>query len=428
MEQVAEKIPNQAYTIFCSAFRYHEKNSRTAEPECLIPWQAHVFQDNKPNTSYDDLSAIKSKELAADFRDYFYASFADCLMGKSFSLPGSLLPAYTCPVKQNLTARSHELEVSYADYFLFPNNIGIVAFKVVFDQKSFDDITLLINTIRSMDHSEMLFSRKNLPFVVEEALMNGNKFKSFTVIEHDLDFSPDYTSDQLLFDLATCSPVGAAVGKGKLPVLQPSQQYFDEIIQNNKISVFENWSALALFDTFTVLHKGSLYNYNWETKYFRFIYVLTLYTKNYLIELNRIFHDPADHNVYENDFYTFDRNFNFDQISYNFLPQFIYEQIRKSLNLDKESEKLKTAIDRDTAVKDKIHKAREEESEKRINTALLIVAFLAIVSAVWDGSEWAASVFGVERSMLYSALSGAFMVIIVITIVVLLRRKYGKAK
>ncbi len=428
MDQVAETIPKQAYTIFCSAFRYNEKNSRTAEPECLMPWQAHVFRDNQPNTRYDDISALKSKELEADFRDYFYGSFTDCLLGKSFKLPESLLPAYTCPVKQILATCSHEMEVSYIDYYLFPNNIGIVAFKVNYQQKSFDDISFLINKIRSLDHSDMLFARKNLPFIVEEALMNGNKFKSFTVIEHDLNFSSNYSADQLLFDMATCSPVGAAAGKGKVPLLQPSEQYFNETITNNKISVFENWSALALFDTFTVLHKGSVYNYNWETKYFRFIYVLTLYAKNYLIELNRVFHDPLDNNLYENDFYTFDRDFNFDQISYNFLPQYIYEQIRKSLNLDKESEKLKIAIDRDTAVKDKIHKAREEENEKRINTALLIVAFLAIVSAVWDGSEWAASVFGLERSLLYSALSSAFMVVIVVTIIILLRRKYGKAK
>jgi len=416
--------PKQVYTIFCSAFKYKSTQKKSSNASKLIPWQAHAFQDNQPNHAYNDETAKKTSQLENDFHNYFYESFADCLQGKSFDLPANLQPAYTLPLNHNTEKRSHKINISYADYFLFPHNIGIVAFKVEYHENiTFDDLTLLIHTIRSEDHSWLLFPGEEMPFDVEDPLLNGNKYKAFTVAEHDLEFDEDYSSDHLLFDIGTCSPIGASIGKGKNPSLKPTPGYFQQILEENKIAVFDNWSALALFDTFTVLHKGSLYNYNWETKYFRFLYVITLYVKNYLIELNKVFHDPKDDDSLENEFYNFDRDFNFDQISYNFLPQVIYEKTRFSQHLDREIEKLKIAIDRDTAIKEKIRNEQEAESEKRINTALLIVAFLAVVSAVWDGSEWAATVINFERNQNYSIYSVAFMVVVIFVIIILLLKK-----
>lgn len=430
MDDQTLRKPKQVYTIFCSAFKYKPRRAKTfpSKESKLIPWQAHVFQDNQPNTRYDAETAEKTAQLEKDFHDYFYTSFADCLQGKSFTLP-DLKPAYTLPLNQTVEKKSHKINISYADYFLFPHNIGIVAFKVQYPENiTFDDLTMLIHTMRSEDQTSWLFPQEEIPFALEDPLLNGNKYKAFTVAEHDLMFDKHYTSDHLLFDIATCSPIGASVGKGKVPSLKPAPEYFQQIVEENKIAVFDNWSALALFDTFTILHKGSLYNYNWETKYFRFLYVITLFVKNYLIELNKVFHDPKDENSLENEFYNFDRDFNFDQISYNFLPQVIYEKIRFSLHLDREIEKLQLAIDRDTAIKEKIRNEQEAQSEKRINTALLIVAFLAVVSAVWDGSEWAATVINVERNQNYSIYSVAFMVAVIFAIVILLLKKNATRK
>ncbi|MFW6351759.1 MAG: hypothetical protein ACOC2E_05195, partial [Bacteroidota bacterium] len=103
-------------------------------------------------------------------------------------------------------------------------------------------------------------------------------------------------------------------------------------------------------------------------------------------------------------------------------------KIRFSQHLDREIEKLKIAIDRDTAIKDKIRGEQEAESEKRINTALLIVAFLAVVSAVWDGSEWAATVINFERNQNYSIYSVAFMVVVIFAIIILLLKKNATRK
>lgn len=427
MAEPSSLKPKEVYTIFCSPFRY-EPLSGTHTTNDLIPWQAHTFQDNTENTDYNEETQRKSEQLHQDYQDYFYPAFAECVLGQSSSLPRNLLPSYTKPLNKSLPCSNYEVLIKYADYFIYPHNIGIAAFKVCYPEDiSFDDLTNLINKLRSMDFEQLLFQPNTLPFKVTDPLINGNKLKSFTIAEHDLDFTGDYSSDHLLFDIATCSPVGSAAGKGKIPSLKPSKEYYNQLINENKISIFENWSALALFDTFTLLHKGSIYNYNWETKYFRFLYVNTLFIKNYLIELNNIFHDQGDDNVLEEEFYNFDRDFNFDQISFNFLPQIIYEKIRHSQNLDQEITKLQTAIDRDTAIKEKHHNKKAEENEKRINTALLIVAFLAVVSAVWDGSEWAATVIGIERSENYSLFSGIFMIVVIISIsIILLAKKNGR--
>lgn len=423
VEEISTSVPLQAYTIFCNAFRYQPVSGKSSRRDGLIPWQAHTFRDNQPNLHYNDETGVKSQNLHEDFNDYFYSSFANCLLGKTDSHPEELKQAYTLPLSQSITVGEHHLEIDYADFFLFPHGIGIVAFRIRFMEKTFDDISFLINAVRNNRLEQQIFSNPCLPFDVTEPLLNGNKQKAFTVIEHDFTFSGKYTRDHLLFDMATCSPVGSSIGEGKIPSLRPDTSYFESLHQENRVAVFDNWSALALFDTFTVLHKGSVYNYNWETKYFRFIYVSALFAKNYLIELNKRFHDPADHSTLDEEFYKFDRDFNFDQISHNFLPQVIYDKIRHSLNLELELEKLKKAIDRDAALKEKKRKHQEESNERRIKNALLVVAFLAVFSAVYDGSEWASAVLGGNRDIYYNTFSFLFFLGVILGVIYMLKKK-----
>ena len=67
-----------------------------------------------------------------------------------------------------------------------------------------------------------------------------------------------------------------------------SPSYLEEVLHKSKISFYNNWSALSLMDTFTILSfkaPGWLLN-NWTDTYFRLIYIHSLFLKFYLFRLN----------------------------------------------------------------------------------------------------------------------------------------------
>ena len=70
-----------------------------------------------------------------------------------------------------------------------------------------------------------------------------------------------------------------------------SPEYFGRIMGNNRISIYNNWKALALFDTFTMLGHDvpDWLRQNWIDNYFNMIYVSLLFNKLYLFRLNILF-------------------------------------------------------------------------------------------------------------------------------------------
>ncbi|MFN5373664.1 MAG: hypothetical protein ACK5A8_04925, partial [Flavobacteriia bacterium] len=80
---------------------------------------------------------------------------------------------------------------------------------------------------------------------------SGSKFKLFTVIdlpenENNIDI---VTRENLLYDLGSVAQIGTAGGNS---YLTPSDEYFKTLMKE-KIAVFNNYTILPLFDTFTVL-------------------------------------------------------------------------------------------------------------------------------------------------------------------------------
>jgi hypothetical protein len=75
------------------------------------------------------------------------------------------------------------------------------------------------------------------------------------------------------------------------------------------------------------------------------------------------------------EFETFLNNYNLSHISYNFLPNLIFHQHRKSLQIDEELEKFQERINR-------ISQAIQEEQQKRSNLLLGIVGAMTSISSV----------------------------------------------
>jgi hypothetical protein len=247
----------------------------------------------------------------------------------------------------------------------------------------------------------------------------GNKLKVFSMVEIDQDLSME-EEEMLLYDLGICAPVGSASGLD--PFFQPSEGYFNELIAENKISVFDNWSALALVDTFTGLfRKGVLDNFMWENGYFNLLYLQSLYVKNYLFKTNRaFFKEDADHQEVEDELFKFNKYYNLSHISYNFLPALIYKYIRKSQSIEEELQDLKEGIER-------WNQKAKEKRDKMINDVLTVIALLAVFSLVWDLSDWLSRLFSGGTGF-YMVTSGTLTSIVTIVLVLFLLRRNGRKK
>jgi hypothetical protein len=383
--------PLSAYAIFCGVIRTKKGClSEISEIPGLIPWQSHLFNDNSINNEYSDPSFSRSLKCIEELDEYYYPGFVKCLFpGKGAETVSDPARSYTYPLNTRHSFENKSVIINYIDLFFFPEDHLIYCFKCTYQDLTLEEIGDLNNLIRNKKINELEFVHSVIKSLACDDCLNiGNKLKMFFCLSHDFTFSPGYDSDHLLFDLATCSPIGTSVGEGKKPELKPSAEYYSTLMRNHRISVFDNWTAMSLFDTFTLIHRGPAYNYNWEFRYFRMLYVHSLFIKTFLAEASKKFYLHKMNENLEEEFYQFDHHYNFKQISYNFLPQIIYEKIRQGLNVEQEMNDIRIAIEKDHQKRQERREIEEAANEKKINYVLFIIALLTVIEAVYHGSEW----------------------------------------
>jgi hypothetical protein len=149
-----------------------------------------------------------------------------------------------------------------------------------------------------------------------------------------------------------------------------------------KIAVFNNYTILPLFDTFTALGEGYIttkdpkhllwMRLTWTQTYFR-IYLFNIFMKYNLFRYNL---EMGDDSVKVRDeFESFLNTYNIGHLSYNFLPNLIFQQHRKSLQIDEELEKFQDRIN-------KISQAIQEKAQKRSNNLLTFVGAMTSISGL----------------------------------------------
>lgn len=222
---------------------------------------------------------------------------------------------------------------------------------------------------RSFDGKEY----EGYPFLIE----NGNKLKIFHILSAT-DYPKDRSKlDSTLYEAGTLTRLGSYNGDD---FMSSSEDYFREVMCKSKISVFNNWRALALFDTFTIL-SGTMKDYlldNWEKQYFGMIYLYSVFSKFYLFRINTLFRrKDSNLTALKDEFLQYERKYSFPRISYNFLPLEIMEHLNESLDIPKDKSELHQMIMQE-------NQAREESSDKRMNSLLFFLTCLTIFSAVWD--------------------------------------------
>jgi hypothetical protein len=187
-----------------------------------------------------------------------------------------------------------------------------------------------------------------------------------------------YCRKELLFELGTNAPLGTI---SKKSFLAPSDQYYNQIMDENCFSAFRNYEMLALMDSFTVLGAGNYQklepeNYkpfnNWSKVYFA-LYIYNLYLRYSLFRFNANYlTDPVK---YRGQFEEFLNYYNLKHISFNFLPNIIFEKMRHALGVEDEIEQFEKRL-KNLAL------SIQEQQEKRQAFLLTIISVLSSLDAI----------------------------------------------
>ena len=289
-----------------------------------------------------------AEEQANFFKDYFYPDFRSLMFFKHNRIKNR---RFKKEINQEISLsdsrNTEEFLVKDVEVFLFGEDyIALFCISIQTEKNlEIETISTLLNLVRQFDtitennikwchwiENELLGGIKIRGRGVSVDEYSGSKFKLYTIIDLKKDIG-DTDRMKLLYDLGTSSPIGSS-GNIKTPFSPHPDYYFT--IMENKLSVFNNWEALSLLDTFTVIGHDILTDANkygtWNFTYFR-IYLFRVFFKYNLYRYNSImsFDDKIENlrTKYEE----FLNNFDTFPISYNFLPNELFQLIGKGLNV-----------------------------------------------------------------------------------------------
>lgn len=274
----------------------------------------------------------------------------------------------------------------------------------------------IINIYNALTHNN-LKPDGNLCQLIEP----GNKFKLFQAIFLAEPFVND-NIDYLLYDAGTLTKhIPNSLGIN-------SEDYFNRIMANHSISVFNDWKGLAILDTFTLLSidTPTWALDNWKKDYFGMIYIYQLFRKVFLYNVNLTYRKrTVEVEILEEQIDRFEQDYCFSSISYNFLPNLINNALEKSLATEQDNDQIYRMISKETA-------KREQRAEEKTNKFLTFLTCLAIFSAVYDFSSLVNESFDYshwfhDTTQGFRAVSSLLFIIIAVVYLIVIFR-YRKKK
>lgn len=396
------------------------------EEKARVDFQRKLLKENNYFEEYRPeilkVSDSFSLDPAEILKDQYYPEFRDIMFFKNNEnhellcrrFVSKQIKSVSLIQKKSGVINELPIIINQCEIFLFTDQISMFSLQIEINESNRNLIFLsdLINKCRSFDTdtNDMIGDKpkKWHQWISENYLQNeklrgekvkadeysGSKFKIMTVIDCD---DLNEKRDHLLYDLGTSSPLKSAAGEGDYV---PHKDYYS-LIMNNKVSYFNNWEALCLFDSLTVVGSGILdtpSNINtWNYSYFR-IYLFRLFFKYNLYRYNSDLHDNTI--KLRNKFERFLNNYNLSHISFNFLPNEIFNKIGEALHLDEELNTFQNRINR-------ISSAIQEEKQSRTNALLQFVSVLGglgSVKPVFDGLSLAQKYLGWSNWLFYTLL------------------------
>lgn len=252
----------------------------------------------------------------------------------------------------------------------------------------------------------------------ESLLESGNKFKIFRSVVVDSEVVGQKEFDKLLFSAGTMTMYD------ENDSMSFTQSYFESILSKGRLSVFRNWAALSILDTYTILafQPKEFMLKSWENDYFSKLYLYSLFRKFFLFRLNDRFRsDPSRIAGLKNELESFESEYSFPMLSYNFLPELVVKSMEAGLDIEEEKEKITVMVTREK-------ERKEAETGDKMNLFLGVISALTLFSAIWDFSCLMDGlfVFGETIGTVTGFRACTMLILGIICLIILLTRRFKK--
>ena len=356
-------------------------------------WEA-IKMINKGEHGYDDFCSIYYKshvDAMLEAENQQRPAFLQSVSHFVHKIQEKLQPVSITYVKEykdvtgkliNKTKKltNYHLNVRALHIYLFPLNTKLFAIEIDDSNSDLDELTeghfCLMNWIwegsQHFDESTKSDFKKILqPFrdylkdkTLSNLISGGNKMKIFQTIQ----VQSNFYNDETLYEIATNSPIGCVKGE---KWMTPSKEYYHTIMKENSVSAFKSWKGLALMDSFTILGKPDGFRQDiCNEVYFPLIYLRSFVEKHFCFSRNNNYRENKVKGNLSAEIAQMEKYYFYKNISYNFLPNLLYETMVKGMAIKEEREELSKQI--------------KEKNEKNSNLLRGAVSVFAIFSIVYD--------------------------------------------
>lgn len=392
------------FSIFCGVFLYeNKKNNDACQPWTTRLYSEKSFYSHVSKTYYQNYfnNILKpNSEKKSTENSFLHHDTLTSLLIKPF---GGELPLRE-PVR---------ISIPYFDCFLFSDGIGIFCFKVELAQgqtATYQTISQLLGYIRNPESLILSGGNQiNISQFIRQRLEEGytipdnwNQYlvqlKFYCIINDSSVKKIGEAENKTLFELSHTMPIGT-IQAGLND--KPTDSYYQEIMTSNSISIYDNWKAISLLDSFTRISCDYPDPYKtWELDYFH-IYIHCLYSKFQLYYFNSQLTDLLQFNKKTQNirdrFIEFVNDYSLPYISYKFLPNLLYEKINAALEVQKEQDAMERKIGR-------LNEAYQNKKSQQLNSLLLVISVLSLASVFNDISQWLTNM-GTPAAWVYSPVT-----------------------
>lgn len=344
--------------------------------------------------------------------------------------------------------KDYRASIKRVSVWFFPNGINLFSIEIDDSGMELASLTLMHRWWKCWSQGKYeCFGTKRLEKKLEplakltssgigHLTFQDTKLRQYQVIEVD----EPTLRDDLLYELATHSKVGLVADNNLHAPFKPSDEYFNSIIRDNSVSIFSNWKALALNDTFTVLTIDGIFMDSELDKdgdgyrYFEMLYMRCLVQEYYCFSRNNDYRekpDRVDADKMDREIETMEKYYFYDDLSYDFLPAMMYNAMVKGLGLEGDRRELvehvKQAMKELQRIENEKRRKDNEERRNRNDKVVSTVKIFAAVTIVATVSQMFAKIVGcLDGCLAYDIATLVFAIVFVVWLLCKTRNKKKK--
>ena len=290
------------------------------------------------------------------------------------------------------TQTSYPCKINNIRLWFFPYDMVLFSIDIEEFPESFSNLTLMHRKWKAWQSNYNEFHTKELDEMLRplaqltpsqcpsQITYSGTKIRQYQAIEIDITNGDSETvtiKDDLLYELGTFSDIGIVEDKDPKKSFKPSTDYYNQIIRENTLSVFSNWKALALNDSFTVLTIDDFFIKKEFEENFELLYMRCLFEEFYCFDRNNLYREKKETDIdskgIETEISYMEQHYFYDEFCFDFNTPLMYQAMAKGLELQKDREQLTQHV------KQALRDARQE----RNNSAVNFVQIFAVFSVIW---------------------------------------------